>query len=207
MDPNLPKNFLDSTAAKTIQALIDAHGYTSYLELGCRNNATFNQIACDVKVSVDMNPGGTYAMTTDDYFAQRKERFDVIFVDAGHQHHQVMRDVRNALSVLNEGGTIVMHDCWPFSEKYENVDGRACGTVWRAFVHLRADVGLDAVCGSFDHGVGLVRRGVNPKPLKDLPEMDVLSYKDLKRNLSEWLDLKTWDQVKAWIADRPKLGA
>lgn len=199
MKPGIPSSHHDSTAAKTIQLLIDTHGYKSYLELGCRSNSTFKQIQCERKVGVDKNPGGTLQMTTDEYFAKHDDKFDIVFVDAGHTHDQVMRDVRNAQNILNNGGTIVMHDCWPYIKEYERKDGGASGTVWRAFVHLRTDPNLEVVCGNYDHGVGLVRFGSNPSRLENVPAMDDLTYGDLEKNLKEWLDPRSWEEIQSWV--------
>jgi len=204
MNPNIPSSHYDSTAAKTIQLLIDTCDYKSYLELGCRSNTTFNQIRCEHKIGVDKNPGGTLRMTTDDYFAKHTDKFDIIFVDAGHTHPQVMRDVVNARSILNPGGTIVMHDCWPYTPEYERKDGGASGTVWRAYVHLRTDPNLDVVCSNYDHGVGLVRVDSNKALLTDVPPMDLLTYDDLSRNLKGWLDPQSWDDIQSWVKERKR---
>ncbi len=200
MDFRIPPTHEASSAAKTIQALIDAKGYASYLELGCRGNTTFNQVRCARKVGVDQNPGGTLTMSTDEYFAKHRETYDIIFVDAGHTHAQAMRDVQSALKVLNPGGAVVMHDCWPYSPGFEGKNGEASGTVWRAYVHLRTDPEVDAVCGDYDHGVAILMKRANPSPLSGLPAMDDLTYDDLERNIVSWLDLRSWDAIREWIS-------
>ncbi len=200
---NIPTTHYDSSASQTIQFLIDTNGYKSYLELGCRANTTFKQINCSKKISVDKNPGGTFTMTTDEYFrSKNNEKFDIIFVDAGHVHDQVMRDVTNSLLILNEGGTIVMHDCYPYVKEYERLDGGASGTVWRAFVHLRTDPNLDIICGNYDHGIGIIRRGTNTNMLNDIANMDDLCYEDLITNIEKWLNLRSWQEVKNWILNK-----
>jgi hypothetical protein len=182
---------------QTINFAIKQFSYTSYLELGCWKNSNFNAIDCPHKVGVDSVEGGTLRMTTDEFFAQNKETFDIIFIDAYHHHTQVMSDVRNSLKILNKDGLIMMHDCNPHNERYELQD--ACGTAWRAMAHLRTDPGLNCIVGNYDYGVGIVRVAYNMNPAIVEKSMDDLTYKDLEANREEWLRLRTWEEVKAWL--------
>lgn len=43
-------------------------------------------------------------------------RFDIVFVDACHEYEFALRDMQDALSLVNDNGIIVMHDCLPDSE-------------------------------------------------------------------------------------------
>jgi hypothetical protein len=76
----------------------------------------------------------------------------------------VLKDVTNALRVLEPGGTIVMHDCNPQHEAsahHETPPPASFwnGDVWKAFVRLRAfpcvagpaPVGLWVMLGSDGH--------------------------------------------------------
>lgn len=182
---------------QTIRHAIQAHSYNSYLELGCWHNSNFNAIDCLYKVGVDSVEGGTLRMTTDEFFAQNKETFDIVFIDAYHHHTQVMSDVRNSLKILNEGGLIVMHDCNPHNERYELQD--ACGTAWRAMAHLRADQGLNCIVGNYDYGVGIVKVVPNMDPIIVEKSMDDLTYKDLEENRQAWMRLRSWEEVKDWL--------
>ena len=143
-------------------------GASSYLEIGCRDNVNFGTIICPEKVSVDPDPhaAATYSMPSDRFFAENRGlRFDLVFVDGLHTDEQVRRDVENALAALNEGGTIVLHDCNPpdaFSARPEftRPDLNWNGTVWRAWVHFRAtrpDLEMEVI--DVDWGVGIIRRG------------------------------------------------
>ena len=55
-------------------------------------------------------------MTSDAFFLQNKQLFDLIFIDGLHHSHQVLRDINNALRWLSPSGTIVLHDCNPWIE-------------------------------------------------------------------------------------------
>ena len=52
-------------------------------------------------------------MTSDDFFRDNKEKFDLIFIDGLHETNQVDRDIENSLKFINKGGTILLHDCLP----------------------------------------------------------------------------------------------
>ena len=87
----------------------------SYLEIGVDNGINFASIKCDRKVGVDPNPRmpGIHPMTSDTFFAQNDETFDLIFIDGLHIFEQVYRDIENALKVLNPNGYIICHDTNP----------------------------------------------------------------------------------------------
>lgn len=136
-------------------------------------------------------------MTTDEFFLQNTETFDIVFIDAFHHHTQVMKDFQNSLKVLNSGGIILFHDCNPHNQRYELQD--ACGTAWRAMVHIRANPNFDAIVGNYDYGVGLVRVTQNDDPITVLKSMDELTYDDLNTNRNAWLRLSSWNDVCRWI--------
>lgn len=144
-----------------IQWFIDTRGFTSYLEIGCYHDGSFNPINCAKKVGVDPHTGGTVRMTSDDFFAQNTDRFDVVLIDGNHHHDFVYRDIGNSLACLTPNGVIVMHDCMPPDEIHE--DPFRCGTGWRAFAHYRQFPNLDAATGSFDIGVGVILQRPNSK--------------------------------------------
>jgi hypothetical protein len=52
-------------------------------------------------------------MTSDDFFIQNKEMFDIIFIDGHHDSEYVCRDFNNSLKILNPNGVIIAHDCYP----------------------------------------------------------------------------------------------
>jgi hypothetical protein len=152
--------------------LAATNGYRRYLEIGVRDpRANFNRVRVRRKVSVDPSPRGrvTFKLTSDAFFAQLShmsgmETFDLIFIDGLHEAHQVERDIENSLSHLAPGGTIVVHDCNPPSERAQltDYDGTEVwtGTVWRAWVRLRASRSdLEMYVVDVDYGCGVLTRG------------------------------------------------
>lgn len=144
-----------------INYFCDRFRYNSYLELGLRNaNDTFNNVRCNYKISVDINPDcrPTYCMTTDDFFASldANTKFDIIFIDACHEKSFVQRDFDNAMNHLNDNGTIIMDDINPTQEFLLGQEW--CGTAWEVFFNLgkRSDLQIGTVIPSF---TGFVRVG------------------------------------------------
>jgi hypothetical protein len=54
--------------------------------------------------------------TSDSFFANTRDRFDLVFLDGLHEFQQTLRDVLNALEILNDGGLIVVDDSVPIDE-------------------------------------------------------------------------------------------
>ena len=51
--------------------------------------------------------------TSLDYFARCDNKFDFIFLDGDHAANTVYKEVPAALTLLNEGGMILLHDYFP----------------------------------------------------------------------------------------------
>jgi len=144
----------------------------SYLEIGCEYDACFSRIVSPRKVGVDPRSGGTVRARSDEFFARNDERFDVVFIDGLHRYHQVVRDVRNSLDVLNPSGVIVLHDCLPLTwsahcpYRFQNVWN---GDVWRALVEIRTWPDVDSATCLIDHGLGIVVPRANTSRLAFAP--------------------------------------
>jgi len=143
-----------------INRLIAKNGYTRYLEIGTATRACFDNVACAQKTCVDPAVNGItydFNMSSDEFFAQNTQKFDIVFIDGLHSAEQVARDVHNSLQCLNPAGCVVMHDCSPPDERHTNLD--LCGTAWRVVYDLRvtrADLTVYTV--DTDYGVGVVRK-------------------------------------------------
>lgn len=163
----------------------------TYLEIGCRDDECFANIKIPHKVGVDPVSGGTVRLTSDEFFCRNKETFDLIFIDGLHLYEQVLRDISNALAVLNPVGTIVLHDCLPLTAEAQY--RRQCnriwnGDVWKAMVEFRTRPDLDAATCLIDHGLGIIR----PRPNTDIQEAPGkqfrdLGFNDLVENYPRWL--------------------
>ena len=83
-----------------LQEIIDFKNYKSYLEIGTFKNEVFNKIKCEKKVGVDPVMGGTVRDTSDNFFFNNSEKFDIIFIDGLHEYHQVKKDIENSIKLL-----------------------------------------------------------------------------------------------------------
>ena len=132
-----------SENSNVINEIINKNKYKKYLEIGTQHGATFKSIKCNNKICVDpdkLYKDLTFNETSDEFFNHNKETFDIIFIDGLHLYEQVLKDIDNALEVLNEGGTIVVHDILPTDEKMqkrEPTGGSWTGDVWKAWIILR----------------------------------------------------------------------
>lgn len=152
-----------------IQEFVRRLSVRSYLEIGCRDDRCFSQINVARRVGVDPVSGGTLRMTSDAFFADNRETFDLIFIDGLHHYEQVVRDIRNSLAVLNPGGVILVHDCLPLDAPAQY---RAqCqmfwnGDVWKAFLEVRTWSEVDSALALIDQGIGIILPRLNTAPLQ-----------------------------------------
>jgi len=150
-----------------IQHLINKCSAKKYLEIGMGDGLNFYNISCNYKVSVDPSATVpvTYKLTSDDFFSQNNEIFDVIFIDGLHMDAQVYRDIINSLSCLSEGGYIVCHDLSPMEEIIQRYPQSSLSTdwtgdCWKAWVKLKTERSdLDMVVVDTDYGCGIISRG------------------------------------------------
>lgn len=179
------------TRTDIINNLIRLYGFKSYLELGTDHKSlNFDKIICEKKVCVDINPKSKadFTMSTDQFFAQNKETWDLVFVDADHSAPQVYMDIHHSLEVLNKGGIIVAHDCHPTTEAMQIVprkQGVWTGDVWRAFCSFRTNPYLYTTVLDTDYGVGIIRDG--RQEFVSIPENK--TYQDFTVHRKEWLNL------------------
>lgn len=145
----------------------------SYLEIGCAGDDCFRLINVEQKIGVDPQRGGTHRMTSDQFFAQNKKTFDVIFVDGLHEYTQVKKDVEHALQCINPGGIIFMHDVLP-ANRYNAVPRKQDkpkgviawnGNVWRAAFDFASRSDLCFHLVTCRHGVGIIQKKQNFQPL------------------------------------------
>jgi len=148
-----------------------------YLEIGCDKNYCFCSISALNKVGVDPLSGGTKRMTSNEFFAQNKELFDVILVDGLHSFVQSRRDAINALNCLKVGGYIFFHDFIPRDWKEEHVPRLQAdwtGDVWKTAFELFETGGIKFFIVECDHGVGVVKK-----------VEDAVDYPDLYNQLKD----------------------
>jgi len=172
---------------EVIQRMIDFRGFKTYLEIGSYRNENVKNLKIDRKITVDPDPDAyaNYQMTSDQYFDENDEKFDIIFIDGLHEHSQVWRDIRNSLEHLNPNGVIVMHDCMPKSEKMQVWDNKShqseewTGDTWKAYYKAYGELSYKVYVVDTDYGCGVI--DTSEKYKEDINwkvDMEELKYED-----------------------------
>ena len=115
----------DNTKLQTrhdvLNHIITEQLYTSYLEIGVETGATFKQINIENKLGVDPDPSyktrDIVMKTSDDFFKETNDKFDIIFVDGMHQLEYVYNDFFNSINCLTTTGSVVVDDVLPMNER------------------------------------------------------------------------------------------
>lgn len=207
----------------------DQPQWTRYLEIGYYKGWSFDQTKlCSIKEAVDPNPSKTpeqeaapygseiilaggdstawslYKMTSDEFFAKRKEglgKYDIIFIDGLHEHHQVLRDLKHAFYWLADDGVIIMHDCNPTEQLHTTTGdehGNWTGTAYKAMLDLRNSPEAEAYVIDTDWGVGVVRpkRGLKQKDITDTEHFNAMFdwnyFSENRKKLLGLVDVSTF---------------
>ena len=119
-----------------------------YLEIGCDLDGTFNSIPLSIsdKIGVDPKRGGTHRMTSDQFFENNNDKFDVIFIDGLHLA-QCKKDFLNSLEVLNEEGVIFFDDMLPldWAMQYSLLLLRHRVVSWKLAAEIKLSVSREAL--------------------------------------------------------------
>jgi hypothetical protein len=97
---------------------------------------------------------------------ERGYRYDIILVDPLHEYGASMRDLTEALGLLTDRGTIVVHDCLPPTAELAGPNfsaGDWCGVTYQAyldFVFARANLEYRTVDIDYGCGVNRARSGL-----------------------------------------------
>jgi len=176
-----------------IQNIIEFKKYKSYLEIGCDRNQSFSNINIDKRVGIDPVEGGTHKMTSDEFFYNNSDKFDIIFIDGLHQYEQVIKDIKNSLNCLTKNGLILLHDCLPrtiWNQVYPRINSDWNGDVWKAIVECRTYENIDTYTCIADRGIGVIvpRKNIN-KLILNKKDFKGLKYKDYYQNHEQYMNL------------------
>jgi hypothetical protein len=160
-----------------------------YLEIGCDNNICFKSIPAIGKIGVDPDRGGNIKDTSDNFFKNSNDKFNVIFIDGLHIYEQCRKDVMNSLKVLNKNGYIFLHDMTPRNWAEENVPRLKntlwTGNIWKVAIELSKTKGVDFFVINADMGVGVLKKNEENIVYNDCFErLKNLNFKDFL-NLNE----------------------
>jgi hypothetical protein len=176
-----------------IQNTINRKKYKSYLEIGCDQDLLFSKINIDKKTGVDPNSGGTIRDTSDNFFKNNSDKFDIIFIDGLHEYDQVKRDINNSIKFLNNGGVIYLHDCMPESFIRQAVPRSSNvwnGDVWKNIVESRTIKEIDTYVCFADQGMGVILKRPNKNLLKlNIKNFNNLKFQDYYRNYNYYLNI------------------
>ena len=193
---NFPDNFF---RWNLINYLIEIKDYSSYLEIVCDQNQLFSKIKIKNKLGVDPVSGGNIRKTSDEFFKNNIEKFDIVFIDGLHHYHQVKRDILNSLKFLNNDGIILVHDCLPDCLSKQAVPRYKMswnGDVWKAIVDLRQDENLEIYTLKIDQGIGVIKKIKNTNKLILKKNISKLKFKDFYFNYKEYMRLINLDELK-----------
>ena len=167
------------TRIEIIQKIIDTKNYEKYLEIGCDKDENFSKIKIKNKVGVDPLRGGTIRTTSDKFFKNNKEKFDLIFLDGLHTYHQTIKDINNSLRNLKSNGIIMIHDCLPkkiWNQIVPRIYGHWNGDVWKAIVESRTYEYIDTYTCVADHGLGIILKREN----RNILDLKINDFNKLK---------------------------
>ena len=215
------------TRTLIINSIIEKYNYKSYLEIGVQFGYNLDEINCEYKVGVDPWDGVSFSpelgatskmrsrksmaitnvMTSDFYFSDynklKNETFDIIFIDGAHVFSNVFRDISNSIKVLNDGGTIVLHDMLPLTEKAQLPyvqPGTWNGDSWKAFVKARQFFGsqFEFFVIDEDEGCGVIRKSNVCSALDFIPDSK-LTWDNFVINKKDWMNTITYEEFQRRI--------
>jgi len=182
-----------------VKFLIKKYNFKSYLEIGCDKDQLFSKIDIDIKIGVDPISGGNIRDSSDNFFKKSNQKFDIIFIDGLHHYDQVSKDIKNSLSVLNEKGIILVHDCLPQTKAHQSVPryrGTWNGDVWKSIVEFRTKENLDIFVCMIDFGIGVIKKRKNQDLLKlNKTNFKKLKFKDYYYNHKKFMNIKSYDET------------
>jgi predicted O-methyltransferase YrrM len=182
-----------------IQNIIISKNYKKYLEIGCDKDQIFSNILIDFKIGVDPVQGGNVRKTSDDFFKNNLDKFDIIFIDGLHEYDQVNKDINNSLKALNDGGIILLHDCMPKSYFHQAVPRSRMswnGDVWKNIVEARANPEIDTYTCFADEGIGIIFNRLNRnKLIINKKNFKKLKFRDFYYNYREYLNIIRAEEI------------
>ena len=193
---NFPSNYY---RWDLIEYLIKKNNYSDYLEIGCDQDQLFSKVKIKNKTGVDPSSGGNVRKTSDDFFKDNKDKFDIVFIDGLHIYDQVKKDILNSVDCLKENGIILVHDCMPDSLGKQAIPRYKMqwnGDVWKAIVDLRQKDNLNIYTCEMDQGIGVITNKINSSILKLDKPINKLKFKDYFNNYKEYMRVISLNEFK-----------
>ena len=182
-----------------INEIIKLKNFNDYLEIGCDQNELFSEVNIKNKIGIDPNNGGTHRMTSDEFFSQNKEKFDLVFIDGLHTYTQTLKDIKNSINILNNNGFILLHDCFPntvFDQAVPRCTYKWNGDVWKAIVESRCREDIDTYTCFADQGLGIIFKRPNKNKLNlKIKDFSKLKFKDYFNNHNLYMNIIKYDKI------------
>jgi hypothetical protein len=107
-----------------INAIARLANAKKYLEIGVNKGETFFEVDIDYKVAVDPNflfdfnsketeKARFHPITSDEFFRQNRETFDIIYLDGLHTFDQTLRDFMSSLAFAHDRTIWLLDDTMP----------------------------------------------------------------------------------------------
>jgi hypothetical protein len=132
-----------------------------YFEIGVQHPArNFDRINVEHKIGVDpeVSRYDIIRTTSDNYFKESGDKFDLIFIDGLHEAEQVKRDIINSWDCLTEKGVILIHDCNPELEKHSLIPRQS--VIWTGNVYKTiCQIASPKFTVDFDYGCCILKKG------------------------------------------------
>ena len=193
---NFPDNYF---RWDLIEYLIKKYNDTNYLEIGCDKDQLFSKVKIKNKIGVDPFSGGNVRKTSDEFFLENNEKFDIVFIDGLHIYSQVKKDILNSVQCLKPNGIVLVHDCMPDSVGKQAVPRYKMqwnGDVWKAIVDLRQKNNLEIYTCEIDQGIGIITNKKNSSVLKlDIP-INKIKFKDYYNNYKKYMRVISINEFK-----------
>ena len=196
LEYNFPPNYF---RWDLIDYLINKYKYSDYLEIGCDQDQLFSKVRIKNKTGVDPISGGNIRKTSDEFFRENKNKFDIIFIDGLHTYNQVKKDILNSINCLKDEGIVLVHDCMPDSLSKQAVPRYRMswnGDVWKAIVDLRQNENLEIYTCKIDQGIGVIKKKRNSSILKLEKNIKDLKFEDYYKNYEKYLRVIDLDKFK-----------
>lgn len=193
---NFPKNYF---RWDLIEYLINKNNYSNYLEIGCDQNQLFSKVKIKHKIGVDPSNGGNVRKTSDQFFLENNDKFDIVFIDGLHTYKQVKKDIINSTKCLKENGIILVHDCLPDSLGKQAVPRYKMqwnGDVWRAIIDLRQNEDLEIFTCEIDQGIGVITNKKNSSILKLNKPISKIKFRDYYNNYKAYMRIINLEKFK-----------
>ena len=183
---------------KFLNQIILDNEYKSYLEIGIDNCENYNAILTETKVSVDPSDlrgcKPMFMLTSDDFFSINKSKFDLIFIDGMHTFEVSFRDLLNSLNILNENGTIVLHDTFPRKYEHQTVpatDPCWTGDVWKTILKAQLEIkNISIRTYDVESGITIIKKSSNENLNNELKP--IYYYEYFTQNYKNILNIQTF---------------